>query len=360
MIQPKIKAAYAGLAWSLSCLAAPVFAQTMQEQLSIAIQANDLSGLHATVVMLDGERIAEAYFSGEDERWGRPIGVVTHGPYTLHDTRSITKSVIGLLYGIALDEGLVPDLEVPLLEWFPEYPDLRDGSMREAITIADVLTMQMGTEWDESLPYTDPRNSEIAMELAEDRYRFVLDRPMVAAPGTAWTYNGGAVALLAELISRGAGMDIDAYAQSRLFGPLGIVEFEWVRGADGVPSAASGLRLTARDLATIGVMLAQNGTYNERQVVPAAWLDASFSAQAAIMDGFDYGMLWYLTSGPSGDRVVIASGNGGQRLTVQPAAALAVATFAGNYNDPNAWQLPIRVLVDYAVPEVNRIRSDMQ
>lgn len=330
----------------------------MQEQLSAALAANELSGLHATVVALDGERVAEAYFAGEDERWGSPIGLIEHGPQTLHDTRSITKSIVGLLYGIALDEGIVPELEAPILGLFPQYADLRDGSAREAITVADVMTMQMGTEWDESLPYSDPRNSEIAMELADDRYRFVLDRPMAAEPGTVWTYNGGAVALLAHLISQGAGMEIDDYARSRLFEPLGISDFEWVRGADGVPSAASGLRLTARDLATIGVLLAQDGRYANRQIVPSAWLEASFRPQVSIMDGFDYGLLWYIARGPSGDAIVIASGNGGQRLTVQPAAGFVVATFAGNYNDPNAWQLPVRVLVDYAVPEIMRLQSE--
>ncbi|MGC1504395.1 MAG: serine hydrolase [Sulfitobacter sp.] len=330
----------------------------MQERMNSAIEANDLTGLHSTVVMLGGELIAEAYFSGEDERWGTPIGVVAHGPETLHDTRSITKSIVGLLYGIALGEGIVPDLETAVLDVFPEYTDLRDGSAREAITIADVLSMQMGTEWDENLPYSNPRNSEIAMELADDRYRFVLDRPMVAEPGTVWTYNGGAVALLGHLISEGSSMELDAYAQSRLFEPLGISDFEWVRGADGVPSAASGLRLTAQDLATIGVMIVGNGTYDGRQIVPASWLDASFSAQASIMDGFDYGMLWYLAAGPSGDLIIIASGNGGQRLTVQPSAEFVVATFAGRYNDPDAWQLPLSVVVDFAVPEVNRVRSE--
>ncbi|MEM8730106.1 MAG: serine hydrolase [Pseudomonadota bacterium] len=340
------------------CLFAPVGrSQTMAEKLGSAVAANELDGLHATVVMLDGERIAEAYFPGEDERWGRPIGLVDHGPQTQHDLRSVTKSVVGLLYGIALSEGAVPPLDTPLLDLFPDYADLRDGSAREAITVEDALTMQMGTDWDESLPYTDPRNSEIAMERAEDRYRFVLDRPMVAEPGTTWTYNGGAVAVLAKLIAEGTRMDIDAFAETRLFAPLGIVDYEWVRGADGVPSAASGLRLSARDLANIGAMVAQGGAYDDRQVVPETWLQSSFRPATSIAEGFDYGFLWYLARGPGGDRIVIAMGNGGQRLTVQPDAGFVVATFAGNYNERDAWQLPIRVLVDFAVPEVGRYRQ---
>lgn len=338
--------------------ATSAWSQTMQEKLDVAVEAGEINGLHSTVVMLGGEKIAEAYFSGEDERWGRSIGLVNHGPETLHDVRSVTKSVVGLLYGIALDEGAVPPLDAKLLDSFPEYADLRDGSVRETITVEDTLSMKMGIEWDESLPYSDPRNSEIAMELADDRYRFVLSRPMSGKPGETWTYSGGAVALIGELIAKGTGMDIDTYAKAKLFGPLGITSWEWVRGADNVPSAASGLRLTASDLAKIGVMLAQNGKYDGQQVVAATWLDTSMRAQASLGDNFDYGLLWYLSKAPGGDEILIASGNGGQRLTVQPKVGFVVSTFAGNYDAPDAWQMPIKVLVEYAIPEVARKRSE--
>ena len=329
----------------------------MQDRLSAAVAAKELIGLHSTIVMLDGERIAEAYFPGEDQRWGRSIGVVDHGPETLHDLRSVTKSIVGLLYGIALADGSVPALDTPLLDAFPEYSDLRDGSERETITVQDALTMQMGTEWDESLPYSDPRNSEIAMERAADRYRFVLDRPMVSKPGSTWAYNGGAVALIGKIIADGTGMGIDQFAKMRLFEPLGITNHEWVKGGDGVPSAASGLRLTARDIARIGVMVSQAGAYDGRQIIPESWLQESFRPEATIFDGFHYGLLWYVSSGPSGDAILIAQGNGGQRLTVQPKAGFVVATLAGNYNRPDAWQMPVRVLLDFAVPEVGRYRA---
>ena len=349
--------AFMFLSLVLSLLSSVTLAQTMQERLKAAIEAKEIVGLHSTVVMFDGVRIAEAYFQGEDARWGVPVGPIDHGPQTLHDLRSVTKSVVGLLYGIALADGAVPALDTPLLDLFPEYADLRDGSKREEITVEHALTLQMGTEWNESLPYSDPRNSEIAMERAKDRYRYVLDRPMVTEPGTRWSYNGGAVALIAKLIADGTGQDIDAFAKSRLFDPLGIQNYEWVRGADGVPSAASGLRLTARDLAKLGEMIARNGTYEGREIVPASWLEASFRPAVSLQEGFDYGYLWYLSKGPRGDAIVIALGNGGQRLTVQPDARFVVATFAGNYNAPDAWRTSVRVLLDYAIPEVGRYRQ---
>jgi CubicO group peptidase (beta-lactamase class C family) len=342
-----------GLCLSLS----PAWAQTMQEKLKSAIEAGEIAGLHSTVVMLEGEKVAEAYFAGHDERWGRPLGLINHSAETLHDVRSVTKSVVGLLYGIALGEGSVPPLNASLLDSFPQYADLPELAQRRKITIEHVLSMKMGIEWDESLPYSDRRNSEIAMERANDRYRFVLSRPMVEKPGTQWTYNGGAVALIGQLIANGTGMQIDAFAKEKLFGPLGITSFEWVRGADNVPSAASGLRLTARDLARIGVMVAQRGRYDGKQIVPASWLDTSFRKRATIAKGFDYGLLWYLAKAPGGDQILVASGNGGQRLTVQPKVGFVVSTFAGNYNAPDAWKMAVKVLVQYAIPEVVRKRT---
>ena len=180
-------------------------AEDMAAAIADAFEAGQLPGLHGAIFDQGGDRLAEVYFKGEDESWGQPLGVVAHGPEVLHDCRSVTKSVVGLLYGIALDAGLVPAPDAPLLAQFPEYSDLVADPARAGITVGHALSMQMGLLWDESLPYSDPRNSEIAMELAEDRYRFVLEQPVVAPPGGDWTYSGGAVAVLAALIARGGG-----------------------------------------------------------------------------------------------------------------------------------------------------------
>src|SRR5262249_3781630 len=161
-------------------------------------------------------------------------GRVSFGAETLHDLRSVTKSIVGLLYGIALERGLVPPPEAPLLPSFPEYPDLAADPQRMRLTVGHALPMTLGLAWDEiDRPYTDPANSEIAMENAADRYRFVLERPIVAEPGTRWTYSGGAVALIGALIARGAGKPLPEFAREALFEPLGISAFDWAAGQDG-------------------------------------------------------------------------------------------------------------------------------
>ena len=156
-----------------------------------------------------GRLLFEYYGEGEAENWGTPLGKVTFGPTVLHDLRSVTKSLVGMLYGIALADGKVPPPEARLYDQFPEYPDLAKQPGRDRITIAHVLSMTMGIEWDElTLPYGDPRNSENAMEAAPDRYRYILSLPIVGEPGVKWTYCGGATALLGHLIARGTGQKL--------------------------------------------------------------------------------------------------------------------------------------------------------
>ncbi|MEO0914315.1 MAG: serine hydrolase, partial [Pseudomonadota bacterium] len=127
-------------------------ANPLEDKIIAAFEAGELPGLHSTKIDLGGETLAEVYVAGEDEAWGRPLGLRQHGPDTLHDLRSVTKSIVGLLYGIAWVEGKVPAVEQPLLAQFPDYADLADGSGREEILIEHALKMRMGLEWNENLP----------------------------------------------------------------------------------------------------------------------------------------------------------------------------------------------------------------
>jgi ribosomal protein L35 len=184
----------------------------------------------------------------------------------------------------------VPPPDSKLLAQFPEYRDLAIDPARAALTIEHALAMTLGTERDElSLPYSDPRNSEIAMDRAPERYRYVLKRPVIEAPGTRWIYNGGATALLARLIAKGTGQPVQDYAQEVLFEPLGIPHTEWEHGIDGEPIAASGLRVTPRDLTKIGVMASSGGYWNGSPLVPAEWLATSFKPAVCMPDGRSYG-----------------------------------------------------------------------
>ena len=297
-----------------------------------------------------GKLVLERYYEGPDERWGDALGTVAFGPEVKHDLRSVSKSIVGLLYDIALGEGQAPAPDQALVDLFP-YEDLKNDPERRRMTVAHALSMTLGTEWDESLPYSDQRNSEIAMELAVDRYRFILDRPLVAEPGSRWVYNGGATALLAHLIAKGTGGPLIEFAREKLFEPLGILDTEWVAGSNGEPAAASGLRMRPRDLAKIGQLVLNRGRWKERQVVPADWLDASIASRVPADDVLEYGYQWWLGRGRVDGRAWIAGfGNGGQRLVIIPDLDLVVVVMAGNYNDPDAWKLSVTIMGEILLP----------
>lgn len=330
------------------------------ERLDAGVRAGLLRDLHAVLVLAKGKLVLERYWTGEDEAWGYPLGPVAFGPTVLHDLRSVTKSVVGLLYGIALERGLVPSPEAPLYAQFPAHADLAADPARAEIRVEHALAMTLGLEWDETMPYTDPVNSEIMMESAPDRLRFVLERPVVAPAGARWTYSGGASALIGALVVRGTGMMLPDFAREALLSPLGIEHFEWVSGRDGVASAASGLRLTAPDLLRIGAMLLDEGAPGRNwggwwgpghsgDIVPADWIARSFRPAVATGEGLDYGLQWFLGSEPvpafpAGPRAWAAGfGNGGQRLYLMPDAGLACVVFAGAYNRQDAWVTPTRI-----------------
>lgn len=333
--------------WRSLSLTEAGFKPDASERLEKAFADGELKGLHGLVVLRHGKIAMEHYFSGADEIWGDSRGTVAFNADELHDLRSVSKSIVGLIYGIALGEGLVPKPDAPVLASFPDYRDLAADADRQRIKIEHVLTMSMGLAWDESLPYTDPRNSEIAMERAADRYRFILEQPITRPPGEAWTYSGGATALLGHLVARGSGQRLGTYASSRLFAPLGIERFTWTNGMNGEEAAASGLRLRPRDLAAIGQLLLDKGNYGGRQIIPTDWVEQALTERTRRSDGLRYGYQWYLGRDRAGDPWYGAEGNGGQRLIVAPKQQIVIAVTAGNYNQPGNSRLPLRVASEF-------------
>lgn len=319
------------------------------------IRSGEIPGVHAVIAMRGNETLAEWYVSGRDEQRGRLIrDVVAFGPDTPHDVRSITKSVVALLVGVAVKEGAIRSLDAPVLDYFPEYADLQTPERRR-ITLRHLLSMGSGLRWDESTySYADPRNSETAMDLAKDPYFYALSQPVEAAPGARFKYSGGDVAVAAAVLARATRTPLDAYAESRLFRPLGITSAGWHKDRNGVPYAASGLRLTPRDLARIGRLMLQGGRWEGRQVVPAAWVKAAISPHARVDPdpkcGTQYGYFWWLEAGCGLTPPLswaAAIGNGGQRIVLVPQQDLVVVMTAGLYNSPAQ-----RKTVEAVVPAV--------
>jgi CubicO group peptidase (beta-lactamase class C family) len=339
------------------------FAPDIEARLDKLIADKRAWKLHGVVVVRDGRLVLERYFEDDDNARGSGLGKVTFKPDTLHDMRSVSKGVVGLLYGIALEQGKAPAPDTPLFASFPKYGDLAGKEGRERLTIHHVLTMTMGTDWDEtSIPYSNPANSEIAMDLAADRFRYILERRVIEEPGRRWTYCGGATALLARIIADGTGKTLHAFAREALFDPLGLGPTEWLADAKGEPYAASGLRMTPRDMARIGMMMAGGGLAGARGVVPAPWLERSTAPLVAVDEVRRFGYHWYagdIAFGPPRgwatgrlERWWGAYGEGGQRLWVLPELKLVVAITAGNYGTDDQWIPPTRVLREVVLSSI--------
>ena len=341
--------------------AAPASAD-FERRLSLVTEHEKLEGLHALLVSQHGKIVFEHYQPGKDRaRSGQDLGVVAFGPDVPHDLRSVSKSVVGLLYGIALADGKVAPPEAQLYAQFPEYSDLAAQPGRDALTVAHALSMTMGLQWDEmTAPYGDPRNSENAMDAAPDRYRYILSLPLVDKPGTKWTYCGGATALLAHLISRGTGQPLLQYARHKLFDPMGFGPSDWAKGRNDEPYAASGLRLLPRDMLKIGELVLAHGIWQGRQLVPAEWVNKITSPVIRIDHHRSYGYQWYMGEvaalGQTQTHHWIGGiGWGGQRLFVLPDLALVGAMNCGNYAKSGEEQSRITgtILVAVVLPLVS-------
>lgn len=298
---------------------------------------------HSLLIFRKGILVFEEYFTGDDvERGVGPVGVVKHTRDTLHDMRSVTKSVVGAAVLIAHSQGKIKSLDQPIFEFFPEYSKYAEGDKKN-ITIKHVLSMTSGLDWNERISYADPTNSEIQMNNAPDSIEYVLSQKLLEKPGTVFNYGGGMTQVLASLIKKSTGMDADVFTEKHLFAPLGITKYKWVKTKSGDPSAASGLRLRSRDMAKIGMMMMNKGKWNGSRIIPAKLVEEAMTEHIKLElqgetkegDREGYGFqVWRPSFLVNGEPVTLIefAGNGGQKVQIDSANQLMVVVTAGDYN----------------------------
>ena len=217
--------------------------------------------------------------------------------------------------------------------------------------------MSSGMRWDEDVPHGTSENNETQMERSSDPVAYVLKQSVAFEPGSVWNYNSGGVQVLAEIIKNVSGLSIDQFAEKYLFLPLDINAYHWTKGKKNFPAAASGLRLTSRDLLKFGMLYLNDGKWNNKEVLPEKWIDETLSTQIARspseLSGYSY-LFWTNTETINGKtiEIITARGNGGQRIFICKEMNLNVVITAGNYNKKNIVNNSEKIFTKYIVPAV--------
>jgi CubicO group peptidase (beta-lactamase class C family) len=283
------------------------------------------------------ELVVEQYFEGDVS--------------TLRDTRSCTKTVLGMLVGIAIDRGHINSVTTRI-------GDLLDGGRaalrvdrrKMLITVEDLLTMSSCLECDDWNTFS--AGNEERMYPVEDWAQFTLDlpvrgsaswkrRPEASPYGRSFSYCTAGVVLLGIALERAIGEPLSAYASRELFAPLGIGHAEWQRTPLGQTSTAGGLLLSSRSLLGLGQLYLRGGD----GLVPANWVASSTQPHAQIDEQTEYGYLWWLREF-DGHRSFYMTGMGGNRVHVFPELGVVGVITTTNFERPDAHALSDRLLVE--------------
>lgn len=269
--------------------------------------------LDSLLVVRHGQIIAEAYAP----------------PYAQelpHQMWSASKSVISALYGILLRDGYLDSLDTPVLSFFPDRTFDNMDANKEAMTVRNLLTMASGLQCDMFYPGS-PGD---AMFLSDDWLQFALSMPMGSVPGTEFHYCNPNVYILSAILTQLTGKSADEFAATTLFAPLGITTHQWESSPQGISAGASGLHLTARDMAKFGYLYLNGGKWEGEQIIPADYVADSLSTQ--IDPGWpdtSYGYLWWNISSAG---TTMALGRGGQYIVLAPDKDLMVV-MTGSFNE---------------------------
>jgi CubicO group peptidase (beta-lactamase class C family) len=321
-----------------------------------SIEANAYPNIHSVLLMQDNVLVYEKYWSGIDHnRSTNFTGPTVHHRDSLHDIRSITKSITSAAVMIALEIGMIESLDQRLFDFFPEFSHYAEGKKTE-ITIRHLLTMTSGLNWDES--YND------SMKLHDISYAldFILRQPLVENPGSTFSYNSASSQLLAQIVEKATGMDIEKFTIQYLFEPLGISAFEWTKEKNGLISAWAGLRMRSRDMLKFGMLYLNEGKWNDHQIISSRLVEESMHTHIYEEEpyyGYGY-QFWTLVDsvGNTQLKTVEASGNGGQKIEINKSEKLVLVITAGNYDAQDFTNSSYDLYLDFIYPAVSKNTSN--
>lgn len=294
--------------WPVSTAAAEAMDAALLQQ--AFNQAAELNPMHGLLVLRNGKLVGEAYYHGQQRD-------------SLQHLRSVTKTITMLMIGKAIELGAISSVHQPITDFFSE--DYNEFLTDKAdLTIAHLLDMSSGIDWDEST--AQGYNNWVT---ATDQIGYVLQRPVVSVPGSSFNYNSGTSHLLSYIITKSTGLSLADFTEQYLFSPLGISQFNWETLHNSTTNGAAGLTLRPRDLAKIAVLLQQQGRWQNQQIIAASWVIQASEVSQPLnqpLGGLNltgYGRQWWLGSVNAGD-FQLGWGFGGQFILTLPQQNLTV------------------------------------
>lgn len=262
---------------------------------------------HSLLVIRHGKLVSEAYTRDVDER------------NQYHHLQSATKSITSILAGIAIDKGLIESEHVPIYDIIPEYFD--NDVQKRTITLYHLLTMQTGLQFDNDVNTLELFNS------SGSSLKYVLKRKLEFLPGTSFYYHDGNPQLVSGVIKEVSGMTEEEFAVKYLFDPLDIENYQWEKHSDGLTFGAFGLWLKPRDMAKIGLMLEQDGIWNDERILSSEWIEVASQVHA----NSDYGYYFWIRP----KNGFAAEGHGFQLIYVNQDQDLVIVVTSDPYSASN-------------------------
>ena len=277
---------------------------------TVLSEAINLKRLTSVTIFRNGKLVSESYFKG-------------YKADSLHDVRSVTKTVVSLLVGIAIEKGFLKSVDEPIGNYLPST-EYNLTTAQKNITILHLLTMSSGFQWNEV-----DGNAYNEWILSADPFNFLLTKPLTDSPGSAFNYNSAAVHLLSIVLIKATKMPLPDFANQYLFSKIGIGRVAWEKWDGTNVNGSSGIRLTPPDMGRIGQLLMQKGWSASETIVPESWIEAmikpaySWRSNYGALKNYTYGRLVWIDEGTAS---YFAWGFGGQFIYVKPAQQLIVVT----------------------------------
>ena len=267
---------------------------------------NNLWSLRSLLVFRNGKLVAESYLKDENDITNR------------HIIWSVTKQVMGMLTGLAIENGYISSVNDSISNYFDS--ELVNHTDKNSISISNLLTMQSGINFNNDGLNGD--TDKMLRQIPDNSVDYILGLPINASQGTVFHYNDGNPHLMSALLQKQTGKPTDEWADEVLFSKIEFTNYNWVRYKDGTTLGAFGIETTPRELGKLALCVANNGEWKGNQIISSDWIDQMITPHVqSDSPDLSFGYYWWIDESRN---VHFMDGHGGQFAFIVPSKDLVV------------------------------------